>query len=66
MYSIIQYSKFEWLKTAIEENPFNSDFFFWLDAGGSRFFEDYDLNQDYPSPNAVEALKGMGESSYFK
>lgn len=61
MYSIIQYSKFEWLKTAIEENPFNSDFFFWLDAGGSRFFEDYDLNQDYPSPNAVEALKGMGE-----
>lgn len=61
MYSIIQYSKFKWLKTAIEENPFNSNFFFWLDGGGSRFFEYYDLSLDYPSPNAVEALQGMGD-----
>ena len=60
MYSIIQYSKFKWMKTAIEENPFNSKFFFWIDAGGSRFFDGYDLSLDYPSPNAIEALEGMG------
>lgn len=61
MYSIVQYSKFKWLKQVVEENPFNSKFFFWLDAGGSRFFDDYDLNLEYPSPNAIEALEGMGE-----
>ena len=61
LYSIIQYSKFKWLEQAIEENPFNSKFFFWLDAGASRFFEDYNLNLEYPSPNAIEALEDMGE-----
>lgn len=61
LYSIVQYSKFKWLKQAIEENPFNSKFFFWIDAGGSRFFENYDLNQEYPSSNAIEALEDMGE-----
>ena len=38
MYSVIQYSKFPWLKLAAEDNPHDSDYFFWLDAGGSRFF----------------------------
>lgn len=61
IYSIIQYSKFKWLKMAIEENPFNSKFFFWLDAGGSRFFDDLDLDLGYPSENAIEALEEMGE-----
>ena len=60
IYSIIQYSKFEWLRTVISENPFNSKFFFWLDAGASRFFEEYDLDLEYPSSNAIEALEGMG------
>lgn len=61
IYSIIQYSKFKWLERAIEENPFNSKFFFWLDAGGSRFFEDYNLTKEYPSSNAIEALEEMGD-----
>jgi hypothetical protein len=61
MYSIVQYSKFKWLQEAIEENPFNSKFFFWMDAGASRFFEGYDLSQDYPSINAIEALNEMGD-----
>lgn len=60
IYSIIQYSKFKWLQQAIEENPFNSKFFFWLDAGGSRFFDGYNLANEYPSPNAIEALEEMG------
>jgi hypothetical protein len=61
MYSIIQYSKFKWLSQSIKENPFNSKFFFWLDAGGSRFFDNYNLDLEYPSPNAVEALEEMGD-----
>ena len=62
MYSIIQYSKFPWVKKAIELNPHGSDYFFWLDAGGSRCFEDYDLTQNYPSAEAKKALDEMGDS----
>ena len=62
MYSVIQYSKFPWLTKASEVNPFGSDYFFWLDAGASRFFEGYDLSQEYPSKEALESLEGMGES----
>ena len=48
-YNIIQYSKFHYLKMAIEENPFGSSSFFWMDAGISRFFLDVDIRQPYPS-----------------
>ncbi len=61
LYSIVQYSKFKWLETAINQNPFDSKFFFWMDAGGSRFFEDYDLSQPYPSINGIIALEEMGD-----
>lgn len=61
MYSIVQYSKFKWLQQAIEENPFNSKFFFWIDAGGSRFFDEYNLSENYPSSNALDALSEMGD-----
>ena len=37
-------------------------YFFWLDAGGSRFFDDFDLAEPYPSDSAMESLEGMGES----
>ena len=62
MYSVIQYSKFPWLKQAAKDNPHDSDYFFWLDAGGSRFFGIYDLNKEYPSKDAVKSLDEMGES----
>jgi len=62
MYSVIQYSKFPWLKLAVEDNPHDSDYFFWLDAGGSRFFGLYDLKKEYPSKEAVKSLEEMGES----
>lgn len=61
IYSIIQFSKFKWIQKASEKNPFNSKFFFWIDAGGSRFFGDYDLDLPYPSSNALEALNEMGD-----
>ena len=62
MYSIIQYSKFPWLQQAVELNPHKSDIFFWLDAGGSRFFNNFDLTEPYPGTSAMESLEDMGES----
>ena len=49
-YNIIQYSKFGWLEQAIQENPFGSEYFFWMDAGISRFFYNMDLKKIYPNP----------------
>lgn len=62
MYPVIQYSKFPWLEKAAEENLFNSNYFLWLDAGGSRFFDGCGLDGQYPGENAIESLKSMGES----
>jgi len=47
-YNIIQYSKFHCLQMAIDENPFGSNSFFWMDAGISRFFLDVDISKPYP------------------
>lgn len=51
MYNIIQYSKFEWLKRTIKENPFDSEYFFWMDAGCSRFFGD--LPKSFPNSDKL-------------
>jgi hypothetical protein len=51
LYNIIQYSKFEWLKRTIKENPFNSSYFFWMDAGCSRFFDN--LPNSFPNPDKL-------------
>lgn len=50
-YNIIQYSKFGWLEEAIKENPFNTEYFFWMDAGISRFFGNINLQNPFPSKN---------------
>lgn len=36
-YNVVIYSKFEWMKTVIEENAYRSKYFIWIDAGVSRF-----------------------------
>ena len=56
-YTIIQYSKFEWLKEVSESNPFNKENFFWIDAGCSRFFGDFDLKNEFPGPKTTIILK---------
>ena len=62
MYSVIQYSKFSWLRQSLAYNVKKSNYFFWLDAGASRFFEGYDLSKEYPSEEAKKSLKDMGDS----
>lgn len=51
MYNIIQYSKLEWIREAIKENPFNSNYFFWMDAGCSRFFDNTNISLQWPNLN---------------
>jgi Bacterial protein of unknown function (HtrL_YibB) len=38
LYTVLQFSKFEWLAQTSRQNPFHSRYFFWMDAGASRFF----------------------------
>ena len=59
-YSIIQYSKFHCLKIAMDLNPFQSETFFWMDAGISRFFEDIDISQPFPSNDGLHLIKNSG------
>jgi len=47
-YNLIQYSKLGWLEDAIEEDPFHTHSFFWVDMGISRFFLDVDISKPYP------------------
>jgi len=54
IYNSIIYSKFQWVKRIISENPFESEIFMWMDAGLSRFF--HEINLDYPSRDAIETL----------
>jgi hypothetical protein len=56
-YNIIQYSKFHCLQMAIDRNPFESEFFLWMDAGCSRFFLDVDISRPYPSAKGIDILR---------
>lgn len=56
-YNIIQYSKFHCLKLAIDKNPFESENFFWLDAGASRFFSNIDISRQFPSESGLQLIK---------
>lgn len=58
LYSIIQYSKFPWVQRAAKENHFCSDYFFWLDAGASRFIPDLEVSSlKFPGENFMNQVK---------
>jgi hypothetical protein len=58
LYNAVIYSKFPWIKRVIEENPFGSEYFMWIDAGLSRFFDGHGVstNNPYPSESAINTL----------
>ena len=60
-YNVIQYSKVDYLRMAIEENRFGSEYFFWLDAGASRFFQQIDASRPFPSPAGMKVIQGSGD-----
>ena len=64
LYNVIIYSKFPWVKRVVEENPFDTEYFMWMDAGLSRFFGPHGVStaHPYPSPDAVETLLSCRDS----
>jgi hypothetical protein len=65
-YNIIQYSKFGWLKEAVEKNE--DDYFFWMDAGCSRFFNGFNLNSEWPNKSKIDLgkLTIQGNSNFVR
>lgn len=65
-YSIIQYSKFEWLKDASDRLPFGNEskYFFWMDAGCSRFFGDFNLSNQFPGKLTTQQLDNSGSKLF--
>jgi hypothetical protein len=57
LYNVIQYSKFGWIKKAIELNKFDSDYFMWMDAGCSRFFGNSDISSPWPNEKKIDIGK---------
>ena len=55
-YNVIQYSKFDWITDVINRHN-NYDFYFWIDAGISRFFGDFDLKNPWPNIKKIEKDK---------
>jgi len=56
LYNVIQYSKFGCIQEEIKEGS-NLDFYFWMDAGCSRFFFNADLSQIWPNLKKVDPDK---------
>lgn len=56
-YSIVTNNKFAWLWNAIDENPFGTDLFFWIDGGLSRFFRGFQPWNHGPHPKMLEELR---------
>ena len=54
-YIPIIHSKFVWMKDAIERNYFNTDMFFWIDAGLSRFLN-FDITDGEFNTNLISAI----------
>ena len=46
LYTVVQYSKFQYLASVAAHDPFNTTFFFWIDAGLSRLLSDVHLRHD--------------------
>ena len=54
IYNLLIMNKIKLLNTVAKENYFNSNIFMWIDAGCSRFFDNVNINKQWPN---VENLK---------
>lgn len=66
LYTIIQFSKFDWMSYASLYNPFNSDYFIWMDAGLSRFFDELNTSNSYPSIKNENELISYGNKVFIQ
>lgn len=54
-YCMIQYSKFGFVESAIQENPFCTEYFSWIDAGFSRFYDTTKLYK-FHTPSGIHSF----------
>lgn len=71
LYNIIQYSKFDWIVEAIDNNYFDTEYYFWMDAGCSRFFQDVNLNNPWPNNYSILSkdkfnIQGNSNTVFYK
>ena len=66
LYPLVIFSKFQWVKRAIEEDHFNTDVFLWMDAGLSRLFYETDLDKPYPSPQGLAAINANPDKAIIQ
>lgn len=66
LYTIIQFSKFDWMVHASKNNYFNSGYFIWMDAGLSRFFDDLNTSNRYPSESMEKELLSFGDKVFIQ
>ncbi|CAF1154327.1 unnamed protein product [Didymodactylos carnosus] len=55
-YALVQHSKMFWMAEAIKLNPFQTQTFFWMDAGYSRFIPDKAFVKPFPVSSKVDWL----------
>lgn len=56
-YDIIIHNKAPWMWDVIQDNPFHTDMFFWIDAGISRFWNGFHPLQSEPHPRTIRKLR---------
>lgn len=56
-YVTLMHSKMAWVWNAMKENPFNTDMFYWIDAGLSRFWQGFDPVSAEPHPRFLRNLR---------
>ena len=65
-YLVLIYSKFEWLLKSIKKFP-QYDYYAWLDAGFSRFFNQWNIDSPWPENEKkynIEKVSVIGNSYY--
>jgi hypothetical protein len=56
-YNIFQYSKYNYMNMAAEENPFQSIMFFWLGSSSSEYLDNMVLSSQFPSMKGINLVK---------
>ncbi len=56
-YVTLMHNKVAWLWNTIDENPFQTDMFFWIDGGLSRFWQGFEPTSAEPHPRLLRTLR---------
>jgi hypothetical protein len=58
-YVTLMHSKFAWVWDALQDNPFKTDLFFWIDGGLTRFHSTLPYEYVEPHPRNLQILRNQ-------